>query len=394
MFPLKPQKRGLWILLIVALALAAGGLQQVVRHALAVQVLPTGTAEWIWDEGRQRQIGPWVMWAVRDFELPEVPDSVQLLVEADESYVVYVDGRRVGSDVYRDGMPLDRYQLAPWLEPGAHRIAVELRSGRGAGGLLLALVDGTRGEQVLGTDGKWTVFYQDHPGILEGWLPVSEGEPAFSWGLPPVGRWGVPSRVVDRPTFSQAVGEPWELRPVAPHRVAVGGEVVEVLTSRGRERSRRLPWRPAAAIGVPTGSAGRGRGGAILFDWGREVTGYLTLEHRAGGGRLPGLLQVGTELPEVDLARPDAAVLTVSGGAIWRDELPRRFRYALVLGADSVVAARVEPVAPELLDRLPAPPPPETGLLGLRSPRLRTPVENEVRRTLKGLAGGAGRKDL
>lgn len=388
----RPNRSGVWILGLVAALLAAAGLQQAVRRALALETLPTGSAEWIWEEGRHRQIGPWVLWAVRDFELPEVSDSVRLLALADEVYVVHVNGRRVGSDVYHEGMAPDRYEVASWLRPGANRLAVELRSGRGAGGLLLALVDGVTGEQLLSTDDDWTVFHRDHPGILEGWLPLSEGEPAFSWGSPPVGRWGLPTGVVDRPAFPQVAGEPWELRPVFPRRVAVGAEVLEILASGDRDRSLRLPWRALEPEGVRV-SEHRDRAGVILFDWGRELTGYLTLEHRSGGGRPAGLLRVGTELPEVDLSRPHARVLTVSGGDVWRDELPRRFRYALVLGADSVVAARVAPVAAELLDRLPAPVP-ERGLFGLASPRLGTPVENEVRRRLQGLAGGARREDL
>lgn len=392
--PSTTKKRGLWILAIVGLALAAAGLQQAVRRALAVGTLPTGAAEWIWDEGRHRQTGPWAFWAVRDFELPEVPGSVRLLVLADEGYVVHVNGRRVGSNVYRDGASPDRYEVAPWLRPGANRLAVELRSARGAGGLLLALVDGAGGEPLLGTDARWTVFHRDHPGILEGWLPVSKGEPAFSWGLPPVGRWGLPSEPTDRASFPRVAGEPWDLRAVPPERVAVGGQVLHVLGSGDPTRAERLPWRPVGPAEASSPSEDLGRGPVILFDWGNEVTGYLTLVHRTGGGRPPGVLRVGTEPPEADPYRPDATVLTVTDGGVWRDGLPRRFRYALVLGADSVVGARVEPVVPELLDRLPASPAPERGLFGLPPPRSGTPVEHEVRRKLEGLARGTGREDL
>lgn len=390
------RRPGLWLLLLAALAWAGAGLQQAVRHALPAETLPTGSAEWIWEEGRHRQTAPWVLWAVRDFELAQVPASVRLLALADESYIVHLNGRRMGSNVYHEGSSVDRYEVAPWLRPGANRLAVEVRSGRGAGGLLMALVDGVGGEALLGTDDRWTVFNRDHAGILEGWLPISQGKPAFSWGLPPVGRWGMPTEVVDRPTFPRVSGEPWELATVPPRRVAAGPRALQALRSGEAGRARRLPWRPVRAPGARTStrlSADREKGPVVLFDWGREVTGYLTLEHHPGGRRPPGLLQVSLELPEVDPSRADAMVLTVTGGDVWRDELPRRFRYALVLGAGSVVAARVEPVAPELLDGLPVPVP-ENGLLGLPSPRLGTPVENEVRRRLQGLAGGAGREDL
>ncbi len=117
----------------------------------------------------------------------------------------------------------------------------------------------------------------------------------------------------------------------------------------------------------------------------------------------------------------------------WLDARPRRFRYALVIGLERPLAARVYAVEPRVAERggveiapeaatagmAEAPgtsarsatsdltaggraapagaaglPPPGRGVFGLAPPRLRTPVEDEIRRKLKRLEGVAGRKDL
>ena len=83
-------------------------------------------------------------YAVRDFELDSPPARASVRILADEAYILYVNGRRVGSGAYFAGAPLDTYPLDLVLRPGWNRVAVELRSGRGAGGLLCALFAGGR----------------------------------------------------------------------------------------------------------------------------------------------------------------------------------------------------------------------------------------------------------
>lgn len=385
----------LWILLIV---LGAGGVQQAVRWGISAGALPTGSAEWIWEADRHRQAVPWATWAVRDFELSERPDSAHVLILADESYLLHLNGRRIGSNVYRQGVDPDRYEVTPWLRAGANRLAVELRSTRGAGGLLLALVD-EAGEPRVVTDRRWSIFNQDHPGILAGWLPPSEGEPAFSWGRPPIGRWGAPRRWTDRAAFPYAVGEPWELGPKPPARVAAGPAVLEAFRSGEETAWRSLPWQPVDPGSVNRRPGRPGLGPMVAFDWGREIIGYLTLDRIRGGGHASGLLLTGLEPAELMLDRADAAVVNVPDAGLWRDELPRRLRYAVTLGADWVAGAwldpLVDPAPPTALAGLPAPPPAAAGVLpGVTPPRLETPVEHEVRRKLQSLARGAGRENL
>lgn len=287
---------------------------------------------------------------VRDFDLDEAPERAALLVTADEEYVLWLNGGRVGSNRYASGRPLDRFEVSSLLQPAGNRLAVELRSGRGHGGLLAALDLGP-GRKPVVTDAGWRVLRRDVPGLREGWAPIGGGEPAISWGRPPVGRWGRPARWTDRPVASEvcALCEP-------------GG---------AQRRAGRPPRR-------------------VSFDFGREVTGYLVLERSAetaaGHGPGVGLFTAGT-LPEAPLASPDVAapVVAMPGSRVWSDVTPRRFRWVVVTGLDGLERARVLPVADGALAALPEPVPGEAGapsVFGLDVPRERTEVADEVRRTL------------
>jgi hypothetical protein len=60
--------------------------------------------------------------------------------------------------------------------------------------------------------------------------------------------------------------------------------------------------------------------------------------------------------------------------------VPRRFRYALVLGAQAPATAWVDPVSPEALAGLRATPPGARGVFGLATPPRRPWLEAEIRR--------------
>lgn len=356
-----------------------------VRAWLAHQS-PGAGAEWIWVEGRLPQYtGPRAFTAYRDFELPEASGEVELRVLADEEYLVYLDGRRIGSNVYRPGAPMDRYRVGDLLGPGRHRLAVELRSGRGAGGLLLALVDSETGRTLLATDSSWSTFAHYHPGVLEGWWPMSEGVPALSWGPPPTGRWGWVELGPWRPRFDDVAGDLWSRRarlPVRQSSAAPGREAWELVTA------------------MEVGSSGGSLGPVSRFDWGEEVTGYLVVEQDDPLGLPVGLGYLDVDVDPEPGARPamavpaDVEVIFLPGAPLWRDAVPRSFRTLRLLGLPSVRRVWVEPVPKETLAALPEPPPAvPPGVLGLQPPPLRTPVEDEVRRELErvpGVTGGEG----
>lgn len=363
----------------LALALAARG----VRVARA-RTAPTGRAEWIWADLGRAEIAPVAFYAARDFDLGDLPPArARLLAVADEEYVLYLNGRRVGSDRCAPGPvaapPLDAYEVGPLLLPGANRLVAELRSGRSEGGFLASLVDTGSGRPLVATDPSWKVFRHAHPGLLRGTMLLTEAvgwgeaKAARSWSLPPTGRWGMPRLPSGppRPTFAALTGD---LQPM-PGATAAPGDLV------------RLDRRQ-------------------VFDWGREVEGYLTLELAPADRPGVGLLLAGPTAANplaLPMGAAAAPVIVAPRATEWEDALPRRFRYAVVVGMERVLGARVTPLDPRAAgaatlvagDR-----PAEEdgkgvpGVLGLSPPPLRSPVEDEVRREVERLPGVAGRKQL
>jgi hypothetical protein len=331
---------------VFALALAVRALP-----AMRAGRLPTGEAQWIWKAMDRRDNHPTVFYAIRDFELDPPPARARLLITADEEYVATLNGKRIAAGVYvrqSAGTTLDAYEAGPLLRPGGNRLVVELRSGRGTGGLLVALKDEATGETLLVSDESWRIFPKHELGLVRGWLPLGEtgGEPAFCWGNPPIGRWGRPR--VDQTT------------PPLP----------------------RAPLIPAVSA-QPQGSF-------VLYDWGREVEGYLTLDVPPAKEQGTGLLYVGTVPPDPRRDPVAAPVLILPGRHDWMDAHPRRFRYAVVVGLGHPVTATVlpAPARPEPRD------PGESKVFGVEGPPLRTPVEDEVWSKLQRLAGVARREEL
>ena len=349
---------GRWGLVVLA-ALGAAGLERGGRLARARWALPTRGAEWIWAAGNGG--GATAFYAARDFEVAAPPPAARLWVQADEEYVLFLNGRRLGSGRYAPGAPLDGYAVGTLLRPGWNRVVAELRSSRGAGGFL-AVLDAGADEPALVSDPAWRVFRGERRGLLHGWLALEAGEPARSWGAPPTGRWGAPALGPVLPAFEeQTAGAP----PVAARQAR-------------------------ALAPVATGWAGlppQGLAGAVLLDWGAPATGYLELRFQAADGERPAtaLLWTGYDVP--DPGRDPVAVTVVAAPAApwWRDAWPRRFRYALVVGPTPVLAAQQVPAR-----TTPSPAAAPRGLLGVTPPPLRTPMEDELRRQLEGLAGVGG----
>lgn len=431
---------GLLVAMLAVLALV--GLAWQTWHARAPV---TGEAEWIWADLPDRLPAPSAFHLVRDFEVSSAmaeelettgARGARFLVLGDEEYVLHLNGRRLGSNRYRAGAPLDVYAVGDLLLPGMNRLAIELRSSRGAGGFLAALEVGDL--NLLVSDDSWRVVRHYLPGLVEGWVPLPEleeeaGEAAagfetgegnepeegrspldaprserpISWGPPPVGRWGRPRPGVERPLL-EAVGD---LCPegasrragaaTAPSGGEAGGDQAGGLRGGGRHR-------------------GDGEPGVAVFDFGRPVTGYLVLEHPPSAPAAPAqvsLLAFGDSPPQILGRGPDdigvgetgegeagedddgvsdtgvsdhgsLPLVTVPGRSLWTDVVPRTFRYVAIAGLSEPLAAALLEVDPAALAALPGALRSEVAEPGLHrlGPRpRRTPTEDTVRRRLAGV---------
>lgn len=352
---------------VAALALAA--LERGGRILMARYGQPTRGAEWIWAKGTNGK-RPAAFYLLRDFELAHLPEVARLLIVADEEYVLYVNGTRVGSNGYTQGAPQDAYRVEGLLVQGGNRLAVEVRSGRGTGGFLAALYLDDDPGPFLVSDRTWRIVRQDHPGILSGWFPAEDGEAAWSWAHPPAGRWRAAELPATRPLYA-ALRLPGRPVPARSRRV------LEPLAWRASRSASAAPRQPSP----------------ILLDWGEEVVGYPVLEMDESGPQL-GLVYLGQDPPN-PLGRPaDAVLVTLPHGTVWADAVPRRFRYLMVMATTGVARAHLDPVdetaAQTLLPKGEA----AGGVFGLPPPASRTAVEYEVWRELQGLPGLAGREKL
>jgi hypothetical protein len=319
--------------------------------------LPTGDAQWIWKPIDRKDHEPAAFYAIRDFDLESPPARARLQITADEEYVLTLNGHRIGAGAYQPEAPLDAYDVGPLLLAGGNRLMVELRSGRGAGGLLASLQDEATGRQLVATDTQWRIFPRHQLGLVRGWLPIGGGEPVLCWGYPPIGSWGRP-------------------RPGRPAPALARGPIVRAIAAR--------------PLNLPFAAAGQARppGSPVLYDWGREVEGRLTLEVPLAKEMGVGLLFTGSEPPDPLRVRPSASVLIVPGRSDWLDACPRRFRYAVIVGLTRPAAAAVLPAPARPVHKA------EMKVFGISGPPLRTPVEDEVWSKLQRLAGVARRKEL
>ncbi len=344
------------ILASLALGFASLAVAERGLHDWRARSLSSDGARWIWGEGAwEKRALPAAFLAACDFVLPDEPAGARLSILADEEYLVYVNARLIGSNRYRAGAPLDVYEVADLLQPGANRIAVELRSGRGSGGLLAIVDSGSARHCVTGP--SWRFFRRRAPGVIRGWTPLAGGEAPRVWGLPPTGRWGAPPAARPRPRLDRNVGGR-PLLPVAAHALA----------------------RPSADAPARV----------LLYDWGEEVYGFLRIGFE--GPAAPALLYLDRQVPDPRERSSDDVMVTLDGESRWRAAAPVRFRYAVIAGEPDVRWVDVLAAGPALVGVYPpAPAPP--GLLGLAPPPLRAPVEDEIRRQLEGFASITGREE-
>lgn len=344
-----------WRLLaaILGLALLAGTAERFAARLFE-------PACWIWAAGDYGDGEPIAFYAVRDLELASAGPA-RVVIAADETYLLYANGRRLGTGTYRPGQPLDEYDLGDFLEVGLNRILVELRSTRGAGGFFARIeLEGERTETVV-TDAGWRIFRSYDPGLLGGWSTLAGGEVPQVWQQAPTGRWRLAASHLRRPIPFQGFPPSGRSRP-RRHRKYFDSAWLDLDWSR-----RRIP-----ALGPQQ-----------VFDWGEEVEGYLAFDLRSDGGE-PGLVYFGSaQSPDPQARPPDTVILPVPGRRHWEDAFPRRFRYVLVIGAEPYSWMELNQLSGANARVLAAPADNHDGVFGLVPPRSYSRVEEAVWKRLE-----------
>jgi len=354
-------RRSLLIAALVVLALAAA--DRAARTFWLEQALPSADIFWIWDEEWPRSPArPHAFQMVRHFELAEVPPKATLLVQADEEYRIFVNGRWVGAGRYEE-LEWHAYPVTRWLRQGPNVVAAELRSSRGAGGLLACLTT-TGNDCLVASDGGWRSFAQYQSGLARGETD-DEGRPVLVWGRAGTGHWPLPSiRGVREP----AAGCIDTARRIEAHRV------FEV---------REDP--------VPGGESG-----ATLPVWQarwRHFARGLAVIRLPEAGRTVGTLAFGRKRQRPIDPSSRGTVVTQPGQRTWVATEVQWFEYLEVAGIDDLGEVWFWPVGERegcnvyyAPDRRPRP----RGVLGLAPPRSSTPVEDELRSRFEGVPGVAG----
>jgi hypothetical protein len=265
------------------------------------------------------------VWAVRDFDVGATePARVRLRITADEEYVAYLNGRLVGVGEYARGAPLDQLEVSAAVKPGWNRLVVELRSARGAGGLLASLyVDATLDrpatEPTVRSDASWRIYRRHLDGLLEGWRTLDGGESAAEWQVPPTGRWRVAGGVEGVPPLAE--------------RLDAVSDAVRIVPLHGHCEA-------PCAKGEGVTSAAEPLDRAFLVDFGESATGFLELEV-AAAPRVAYELRLGDSLHAlVDGEGAIQPLIVFPDAPHWLASRARRFRYAMVLGVESLATAR------------------------------------------------------
>ena len=349
--------------LVILLALGGRALE-----GLRAQGDPAWGACWIWaDVSLEEPVEPQVFLAAQDFELSEVPSEAWLSAVADESFVLFLNGRFVGGGTYASDSRLLRYRVEDFLNVGTNRVVAELRSERAVGGFLAHLRAEGNEESILVTDGAWRIFRQDLSAVRSGEDSLAEGEPPRVWRLPPAGRW-------------RLEGEPRDL-PIPFQEQARNGRV-----KPKRWVAKRLrPWsRPDGWVDLHPRNLPPIRGPRV-FDWGEEVQGYLFLQ-LPGSENEPALAWFGVDEPDPNARSADEVLLFLPGQTSWRSRHPRRFRYVVLVGLEPATTPRVRWIDEESLRWL-APPELASGVWGLRPPHARPQAEESIWRRVRAQSG-------
>jgi len=297
-------------LAVLLLGLGVGWLS-VHRFWMRTLLHLTGDAEWIWVTDSLSRVFPVAGLFVAPLELDEPPTHAVLKVCGDREYVVYLNGSAAACGWSRPGFRLDLYDVTHLLRQGSNVVAVEVRSPTPAGGVLLALDVGGRGENVLVSG---PAFRLRRVFSLEGERP-DDRPPPVRWGRPPRFPWAYPVAISRPRTLDQTVVE----EPVRVEGVA----------------ARPLP------------------GGGVVFPLPTRTFGYLWLEFEGDGACYLAVVD-GADPEDLAALRQSAQpVVRLSGQTHWLDPEPRWVTHVFTFGRRLPRAVEVHPVVEEFRSAAP-----------------------------------------
>ena len=315
-----------FLVMVLVLGLLVG-LQFVLQIVLEGLVLPTREAQWIWVSGATEEARPVAFYAVREFELAEIPVQASLTTTSDEESLVFLNAVPIGGSHYANGRSVRLYDVVEALRVGRNRLVVEMRSVWGVGGLLLRLeISGKSGNQEIVSNQDWAIYRQSTDELFDIESVLPQGESPKVWGAAPVGRWLVLGEPVLVPTIA-------ELRTTDN---ALGASRVRMPAGAKRWQELGKTDRSSPALG-----------NWVTFDFGEEVMAYLALRFppQADEGSQPvGLLYLGHQPRILNRSQAERHVVLMPGQRIWLDARPRRFRYATFVGLTPISGADAYPV--------------------------------------------------
>ncbi|RMH20648.1 MAG: hypothetical protein D6696_07640, partial [Acidobacteria bacterium] len=159
------------------------------RATLRARRHDLGGARWIWAPGVSlaKSPPPVAFYASARLWLPAPPRQARLAIVADEEYAAWLGDGWIGAGAYRPHGGVDVYEVADRLVAGENRIVVELRSSRGAGGLLAVLE--ADGRPLVASGAEWRIHRRWSADLWRPASPRPTGEAPRLWGRPPTGRW-------------------------------------------------------------------------------------------------------------------------------------------------------------------------------------------------------------
>jgi hypothetical protein len=346
--------------------------------ALANPGCRTGDAarapQWIWRDHDLRHVQAVAFYVVRELDLDRIDGPAIARVQADEEYVLLLNGSRIGSGRRGPEAGGEEYDVTRWLHPGKNRFVAEVRSSTGAGGFWFELRDASG--PLARSDGDWTIYRGEWRGLFRGGT-LLPGEPPLVLGASPVGRWPVATHFRRMEPFEAELAAPEPVPAVARRTWGSAEDWTPIL-----ERQRR----PASF------------GPLVEIDFGGPRAGFLQLAFRDSATRndLPALVFFSLEplaAPPID---SDVVFRPIPGRNLFQDTTPRQFRYVAVAGLTGLFSAEVLAIRPEAFDafaKAEAARGRPRGVFGVEPPpRLRSPVEHKVWRELERTAGFALRK--